>query len=98
MQFYFLAPYYNNASEQLILNFTNRLSTIDPQTSFLAVNKNYLTLGNFFKFKDDLHACGLQLFTSFLVETVMPSTWARSRDLRFKFTSIWVRQKGQALH
>ena len=46
-----------------------------------------------------MQACGLQLFTSFLVETVMPPTWAaRGRDLRLVFTSIWVRQKDQALH
>ena len=57
MQFYFSAPYYNNVSEQLIQNLTNRLSVLYPQISFLAVNKNYLTIGKFFKFKDEIPAC-----------------------------------------
>ena len=57
MQFYFSAPYYNNVSEQLIQKLTNRLSVFYPQISFLAVSKNYLTIGNFFKFKDEIPAC-----------------------------------------
>ena len=37
-----------------------------------------------------IHACGLQLFTNLLVETVIPPTWpARS----LVFTNIWERQK-----
>ena len=28
-----------------------------PQISFLAVNKNYLTIGKFFKFKDEIPEC-----------------------------------------
>ena len=57
MKFYFSISYYSNVSEQLIQNLSNRLSGFYRQISFLAVNKNSLTIGKLFRFKDEIPAC-----------------------------------------
>ena len=77
----FLVSYYNNGSEQLMQNLTNRLSVFYPQLFFLTVKKNYFIIGNLFRFKDEIPSCErFAIICKFNNETVMNPTWADAAE------------------